>query len=246
MREFVTHGYWRRVRERPGILAIAALCLFGPSLLGGLLGVARSGRRRSGVVPGEFQYVTEPRSRGEDWGISVDEQAQFSSEIFTNNIRVTILAFAGGILLGVGALLVLLYNGVMLGATFGLAIGGRQRSTVLPARPRARRAGAELHRRRGRGRPPHRLGDDRSRHPTARRSARAEARAAAEMFLGTALLARASPDSSRASSRRRVSRSASCSVVGFGLGIALLGRRVHPRPRRGTARYRRARALSRR
>ena len=65
----------------------------------------------------------EPRTRGEDWGVAFDDQAAFSSEIFTNNIRVAILAFAGGILLGVGALFMLLYNGVILGATFGIAVG---------------------------------------------------------------------------------------------------------------------------
>ncbi|HYL52501.1 MAG TPA: stage II sporulation protein M, partial [Acidimicrobiia bacterium] len=43
--------------------------------------------------------------------------------IFTNNIQVTFLAFGGGILLGIGTLYVLIYNGVLLGAVAGLAIG---------------------------------------------------------------------------------------------------------------------------
>ncbi|MGH8978697.1 MAG: stage II sporulation protein M [Acidimicrobiia bacterium] len=119
---FVTHGYWRRVRERIGLVAIALICLFGPALLGGYWAWRDPGAA-IGVVPGQFQYVSEPRTRGEDWGVSVDDQAAFSSEIFTNNIRVAILAFAGGILLGVGALYLLLYNGLILGATFGIAVG---------------------------------------------------------------------------------------------------------------------------
>jgi uncharacterized membrane protein SpoIIM required for sporulation len=121
-REFVTSGYWRRVRERIGLVAVAAVCLFGPALLGGYWAWRDPGAA-IGVVPGQFQYVSEPRTRGEDWGVSVDDQAAFSSEIFTNNIRVAILAFAGGILLGVGALFMLLYNGLILGATFGIAVG---------------------------------------------------------------------------------------------------------------------------
>ena len=121
VREFVTHGFWRRVRERPGILAIAALALFGPALLAGYWAWRDPGAG-IGLVPGDFQYVSEPRQRGEDWGISVDEQAQFSSEIMTNNIRVSMLAFAGGVLAGVGAMFVLLFNGAILGATFGIAI----------------------------------------------------------------------------------------------------------------------------
>jgi uncharacterized membrane protein SpoIIM required for sporulation len=122
LRDFVTHGYWRRVRERVGLVAIAALCLFGPALLGGYWAWRDPGAA-SGVVPGEFQYVSEPRTRGQDWGVSVEQSAAFSSQIFTNNIRVAVLSFAGGVLLGVGALFMLLTNGLILGATFGIAIG---------------------------------------------------------------------------------------------------------------------------
>jgi uncharacterized membrane protein SpoIIM required for sporulation len=122
LRDFVARGYWCRVRERIGLVALAAVALFGPALLGGYWAWRDPGAA-SGVVPGEFQYVSEPRTRGQDWGVSVEQQAAFSSEIFTNNIRVAIVSFAGGVLLGVGALFMLLYNGLVLGATFGLAIG---------------------------------------------------------------------------------------------------------------------------
>jgi uncharacterized membrane protein SpoIIM required for sporulation len=46
-----------------------------------------------------------------------------ASQIFTNNIGVTFLAFAGGILFGLGTLYVLLQNGVLIGVVGGLAIG---------------------------------------------------------------------------------------------------------------------------
>jgi uncharacterized membrane protein SpoIIM required for sporulation len=122
LRDFVVRGYWRSVRERIGLVAIAAACLFGPALLGGYWAWRDPGAA-GGLVPSEFQYVSEPRTRGQDWGVSVDDQAAFSSEIFTNNIRVAIVAFAGGILLGVGALYMLITNGLILGATFGIAVG---------------------------------------------------------------------------------------------------------------------------
>jgi uncharacterized membrane protein SpoIIM required for sporulation len=122
LRDFVVRGYWRSVRERIGLVAIAAVCLFGPALLGGYWAWRDPGAA-GGLVPSEFQYVSEPRTRGQDWGVSVDDQAAFSSEIFTNNIRVAIVAFAGGILLGVGALYMLITNGLILGATFGIAVG---------------------------------------------------------------------------------------------------------------------------
>jgi uncharacterized membrane protein SpoIIM required for sporulation len=55
--------------------------------------------------------------------VPVDDQAQLASEIFTNNITVTMLAFAGGIAFGLGTAYVLLTNGVLLGAVAGLAVG---------------------------------------------------------------------------------------------------------------------------
>ena len=132
-----------------------------PALLGGYWAWRDPGAA-GGLVPSEFQYVSEPRTRGQDWGVSVDDQAAFSSKIFTNNIRVAIVAFAGGILLGVGALYMLITNGLVLGATFGIAVGRRQRSTALPT-GRSRTAFLELSciAVGGRGRAAHRVGDHR-------------------------------------------------------------------------------------
>src|SRR5262249_54978436 len=70
-----------------------------------------------------YQSVTLPRTPGQDLGVSVDEQSDLAAAIFTNNIQVTFLAFAGGMLLGLGTLYVLINNGIQLGAVAGLAIG---------------------------------------------------------------------------------------------------------------------------
>jgi len=43
----------------------------------------------------------------------------FSSSVMTNNLGVTFLAFAGGLLAGAGTLAILLFNGIFLGAIFG-------------------------------------------------------------------------------------------------------------------------------
>jgi uncharacterized membrane protein SpoIIM required for sporulation len=122
MRAFVSHGYWRRVRERPALLVVAIACLALPTLLAGYWAWRDPGPA-SGLVPSAYQSVTEPRTPGQDQGISVDEQSDVAAKIFTNNIQVTFLAFAGGILLGLGTLYVLLQNGLLLGAVAGLAIG---------------------------------------------------------------------------------------------------------------------------
>ena len=116
---FLTTGYWQRVRERPRILLVAFLFLMVPWMLASIW-ATHEPAKAAGLVPGGAQSVTS-RDRA-DFGLSADEKAQTSAAIFTNNIRVTFLAFALGIAAGVGALALLGYQGVVLGATFGLAI----------------------------------------------------------------------------------------------------------------------------
>jgi uncharacterized membrane protein SpoIIM required for sporulation len=119
---FVTTGYWRRVRERPAILAVALGLLFVPAVLC-MVWALRDPGAAAGLVPGQFRSVAEPRQGG-SLGFSTGESALFSAEIFTNNIRVAFLAFAGGATLGVITVFVLVYNGAaVLGTILGLAIG---------------------------------------------------------------------------------------------------------------------------
>lgn len=120
--DFARRGYWRRVRERPAMLAIAALLLFGTSLLAGVW-AWRDPERASGLVPSSYLVVTDPNRFDNRTGPSASDDTRLAAEIMTNNIRVTFLAFAGGMLLGVGTVLVLLQNGVLLGALAGLAVG---------------------------------------------------------------------------------------------------------------------------
>jgi uncharacterized membrane protein SpoIIM required for sporulation len=122
LREFVSRGYWRRVAERPVPLLVAAVLLFAPAFLAGYWAWRDPGAA-VGLVPAEFRGAAEPRPAGEDLGVAVDEQAELASNIFTNNIRVAMLAFAGGITLGLGTAYVLLFNGMFVGAITGLAIG---------------------------------------------------------------------------------------------------------------------------
>jgi len=122
LRHFVTHGYWRLVVERKVPLALATVLLFGPAFLAGAWALDDPGAA-SGLVPAEYQSVTEPRTEGQDLGHTVEEEAAFSSQIMTNNIRVSLLAFAAGILAGLGTAGVLVLNGVLFGTITGLAIG---------------------------------------------------------------------------------------------------------------------------
>jgi uncharacterized membrane protein SpoIIM required for sporulation len=119
---FFTTRYWQRVRERKVMLLISFLCLAVPTLLGGYWAWRDPGPA-SGLVPGKYQAVTQPRTPGESLGLSLDEESALASQIFTNNITVTFVAFAGGLFFGVGTLWVLLQNGLILGVVGGLAIG---------------------------------------------------------------------------------------------------------------------------
>jgi uncharacterized membrane protein SpoIIM required for sporulation len=59
-----------------------------------------------------------------------------AGQIIANNVQVTFLAFAGGIIGGAGTVATLVFNGVFLGAVFGLfaayGLGGHLLEFVLP------------------------------------------------------------------------------------------------------------------
>lgn len=126
MRSFFVSGYWRRVVQRPGLLAVSALLLFAPAGLTALWGhddpVAASE-----LVPGGLR--TAGPDDGGDLGLASNEQAAMSSQIMTNNIGVTFAAFAGGITAGVATTAILVFNGALLGAVAGISLangnGGR-------------------------------------------------------------------------------------------------------------------------
>ena len=92
---------------------------------------ARRGRARSwgladpgaavGLVPGEFAGAADPPAEGRDFGAG--EGSVFATQVLLNNIQVTLVAFAGGLLFGVGTALALVYNGLLLGVVGGLAFG---------------------------------------------------------------------------------------------------------------------------
>lgn len=121
VRTFATRTYWRRIRERPAALAIAAALLFGPAIAGAVWGVRDPGAAVR-FVPAEMRSVAEPRTEGTDLGLTPGQSGAMSSMIFTNNIRVTFFAFAGGITLGVLTGYLLIFNGVLIGTLLGLSL----------------------------------------------------------------------------------------------------------------------------
>lgn len=116
VRFFVT-DYWRLIAERRKALLVAFVLLFGSAALAALWGV-HDPAAATGVVPAQFRPALQP---GHPWhNLSASQQAAFTSEVFTNNIQVTLVAFAGGMTGGIATALALLYNGLLLGVIGGL------------------------------------------------------------------------------------------------------------------------------
>ena len=116
---FLATGYWRRVLEVPWALAAAVVLLLAPLALAAVWAIDDPGAA-IGVVPAELQGAAEPG--GGPGALSAGDQAALSSQIFTNNIRVTFLVIAGGIFAGLGTAAVLIFNGGFIGAILGLTV----------------------------------------------------------------------------------------------------------------------------
>jgi len=118
LRTFFARTYWVRVRERPLPLALAIALLLVPAVLVATWALDDTGAAIA-LVPGQFRGAVEPVG---DTGMTTAQTAAFSSTVMTNNIQVTFLAFAAGIVFGLGTAFVLVYNGAVLGAVAGGAI----------------------------------------------------------------------------------------------------------------------------
>jgi uncharacterized membrane protein SpoIIM required for sporulation len=116
VRFFVT-DYWRLIVERRRFLLVAFVLLFGAAGLAALWGV-HDPAAATGVVPAEFRPALQP---GHPWhDLTPSQQSAFTTQVFTNNIQVTLAAFAGGITGGIATAGALLYNGLLLGVIGGL------------------------------------------------------------------------------------------------------------------------------
>jgi len=113
---FLSRGYWQRLAERPAALAVSWLLLLVPAAA---LWAAGDPGAALGIVPSELQAAANPPPEGRDYAPA--EGAAFSTQVLVNNIRVTLTAFAGGILFGVGTVFALVFNGLVLGVVAGLA-----------------------------------------------------------------------------------------------------------------------------
>jgi len=117
--QFMTTGYWRLIAERPGPLAAAAFTTIASIVLAALWGM-HDPAAALGLVPKQFQPAAHAHLHRLPGGATT--LAATAGSIFINNIQVSFLVFAGGLLLGIGSLAVLAYNGLMVGALAGITL----------------------------------------------------------------------------------------------------------------------------
>lgn len=127
VREWLTTGMFRRIRERPGPLLVAALLLWGPLVLSTVWAwadpdtasrVAAVSSLSSGAVE-----AAETGTAGQGAAaLDPAQKAELSTVIFINNIRVALTAFAGGMTGGVLTAGTLLLNGAVTGLVLGIFI----------------------------------------------------------------------------------------------------------------------------
>lgn len=126
-KQFVSRGYWRLVAERPAMLGIGWVLTIVPAVLM-FVWCQRDPVRAATMLPS--RYVGGGRTSYGDLGLSAGEQTAMATQIFTNNIRVSFMAFAAGITAGIGTAYLLIFNGLLLGGVAGLAVHAGYGSTV--------------------------------------------------------------------------------------------------------------------
>lgn len=115
---FVARGFPDTLRHEARMF-IAALLFFMAGVGFGYLGMVVDSDAAQYLVPTEH-LTLDPTERAKEEaseaGASVEEQAQFTTFLFTHNIQVAFLAFALGLTAGVGTAVMLFVNGLFLGA----------------------------------------------------------------------------------------------------------------------------------
>jgi uncharacterized membrane protein SpoIIM required for sporulation len=117
---FVTTGFPQAFRATWHFFIISLLLFLVPAIASGVL-LANQPEAALWLLPPQAQGLVDFLENDELWiDVPLEDRPYFSSFIMTNNINVSIMAFAGGALAGLFAVFVLVNNGLMIGGTFGL------------------------------------------------------------------------------------------------------------------------------
>jgi uncharacterized membrane protein SpoIIM required for sporulation len=116
--QFFTRTFPRAFRITFPYAAFSAVLFFASALLGLFLSTVQPGMALAFLGPEAMEGLSEGKLWTETLGTIVPPSVS-SSIIATNNMSVAISAWAGGALAGIGALYIVLLNGLLLGAVFG-------------------------------------------------------------------------------------------------------------------------------
>jgi uncharacterized membrane protein SpoIIM required for sporulation/uncharacterized RDD family membrane protein YckC len=134
MRRWITSGFPRAVRTHRRPVLLAALLLFGAMALS--FGLVRANPVLARYMnPPAMLERAENTPRGDIDEAYVDIPGAImplaSSGVITNNVRVALMAFAGGVLAGAGTVMLLVFNGVYLGSVLGMYANERLLGVIL-------------------------------------------------------------------------------------------------------------------
>lgn len=104
------------LRRHGRLIALSAGIFLAAALVGAVLTLAKPDSLEliSPSLASAIADISERHQGGQNW-LPADFRPIASSMIMTNNIQVSFIAFSGGILAGLGTILILLFNGFMLG-----------------------------------------------------------------------------------------------------------------------------------
>jgi uncharacterized membrane protein SpoIIM required for sporulation len=115
---YLVWGYPAGFRRHLGHLGLATLLLAAGVVFGFFASRYDPEVSRAYLLPADMPTIRPPAEGEPDPTPLLDtgEFSEFSSHLFTNNVGVSLLAFALGLTLGVGTAWLMFYNGVLLGA----------------------------------------------------------------------------------------------------------------------------------
>jgi uncharacterized membrane protein SpoIIM required for sporulation/uncharacterized RDD family membrane protein YckC len=122
-RAFITGGFAALARRQWRPIAIASALFYLPALLSfaALRGEPQLAREvLPAVLLDRAEEAAEKEARGEGYYEETEIlMPAMATSLVSNNVQVTFMAFAGGVLAAVGTVYILIMNGVMLGAVAG-------------------------------------------------------------------------------------------------------------------------------
>ncbi len=111
--EYLGRGLWQRIRQLRGCLVLSAAILVGSIALGALWAAVQP-VAAAGLLPAGFRAAAH--TRGGFYGTAIAGRGGLVWYIWVNNLRVSVLAMAGGFTGGLVTTWFLAYNGALVGA----------------------------------------------------------------------------------------------------------------------------------